>query len=58
VTSMTLDKPAWPDEDKTADELRVREAHDPSAVAETVSGKEVLVSAEESQAFDDEFEKV
>jgi hypothetical protein len=45
---------AWPDEDKAADMLRVCEAHDPSTVAETVSGRETVVSV----VFGGEFEKV
>ena len=67
MTTMTLDTPearqalgkvynmilAWHDEDEAADELRVREALDLSAVAETVSGKEMVVSV----VFDGEFEK-
>jgi hypothetical protein len=67
VTTITLDTPeaqralgevynmilAWSDEDEAADEVRVREAHGPSAVAETVSGKEMVVSV----VLDGEFEK-
>ena len=45
---------AWPDEDEAADELRVCEAHDPSAVVETASGKEMVVSV----AFNGQIEKV
>ncbi len=68
MTTMTLDTPearralgevynmilAWPDEDETADKLRVCEIHDPSTVDETASGKEMVVSV----VFDGEFEKV
>ena len=68
MTTMTLDTPevrralgkvynmilAWSDEDEAADELRVCEAHDPSAVVEMASGKKLIVSV----VFNGELEKV